>query len=67
MICCIFVELLWKVARYTSAAPLFFDPLDGYIDGGIRANNPTSFALTQIQNFLDQQAAAIGVSVMVAL
>ena len=49
---------MWKAARYTSAAPCFFDPCDGFVDGGVRANNPTDYALTAIQSHLDQQAQA---------
>ena len=45
---------VWKVARYTSAAPVYFLPKDGYIDGGIKANNPTDFALTKIQKYYDE-------------
>lgn len=37
-------HLVWKVARMTSAAPTFFDPLilkgRYFVDGGIVANNP---------------------------
>ena len=45
-------ELVWKVARYTSAAPVFFTECDNYIDGGVVANNPTMHALPEIQEFL---------------
>ena len=48
-------ELLWKVARYTSAAPVFFTECDNYVDGGVKANNPTHFALTEIQDYLSKR------------
>jgi len=35
----VFSELVWKVARYTSAAPFYFKEFEGYIDGGMMANN----------------------------
>jgi len=37
----------WKVGLYTSAAPTFFPSVDGYIDGGVYANNPAMCALAQ--------------------
>ncbi len=43
------LEHVWKVARYTSAAPVFFKELDNYIDGGVLANNPCSLGLSAIQ------------------
>ena len=44
--------LVWKVARYTSAVPVFFSACDNYVDGGVKANNPTTFGLAEIQEFL---------------
>ena len=49
------LELVWKVARYTSAAPFFFTECDNYVDGGVKANNPTHFALTEIQDYLSKK------------
>ena len=43
------------MARYTSAAPVFFTECDDYIDGGVVANNPCNFALTHIKQHLRQQ------------
>ena len=43
------------MARYTSAAPVFFAECDNYVDGGVVANNPTTFALPEIQEFLYSQ------------
>lgn len=40
-------ELAYKVGLYTSAAPTYFPVVDGYIDGGVFANNPSVCALTQ--------------------
>lgn len=40
----------WKVALYTSAAPTYFPSVDGYIDGGVYANNPSMCALAQCQD-----------------
>ena len=50
-----FSELLWKVARYTTAAaPMFFEEADNYIDGGFLANNPCQAAWTEIHNYLSE-------------
>lgn len=36
------IELVRKVARYTTAAaPLYYTEADNYIDGGFLANNPS--------------------------
>ena len=50
-----FAEFVWKAARYTSAAPVFFAECDNYVDGGVVANNPTTFALPEIQEFLTRK------------
>jgi uncharacterized protein len=42
--------LAYKVGLYTSAAPTYFPSVDGYIDGGVFANNPSMCALAQTQD-----------------
>ena len=34
-------ELAYKVGLYTSAAPTYFQPADGFVDGGVYAANPS--------------------------
>ena len=58
---------VWKVARYTSAAPTFFNELDNYVDGGVLANNPASSGLTRIQNFYCQQGQRLPISLVVSI
>lgn len=36
---------LWKAALYTSAAPVFFPDVDGFVDGGVWAGNPSREAI----------------------
>lgn len=43
-------EYIYKVGLYTSAAPTYFPSMDGYIDGGVFANNPSMCALSQSQD-----------------
>ena len=43
-------RLAYKVALYTSAAPTFFPSVDGYIDGGVFANNPSMASLAQTRD-----------------
>lgn len=42
--------LAYKAGLYTSAAPTYFPTVDGYVDGGVFANNPSMCALTQTQD-----------------
>ena len=41
---------VYKVGLYTSAAPTYFPSVDGYIDGGVYASNPSMCALAQTQD-----------------
>jgi patatin-like phospholipase len=43
-------ELAWKVGLFTSAAPTYFAPSGGYVDGGVFAANPSMCALAQTQD-----------------
>jgi patatin-like phospholipase/acyl hydrolase len=36
-----------RVALYTAAAPTYFPSADGFVDGGVFANNPSMIALSQ--------------------
>jgi patatin-like phospholipase/acyl hydrolase len=49
-------ELAWKVGIYTSAAPTYFPAYEGYVDGGVFANNPSMCALALA---LDARANAV--------
>jgi patatin-like phospholipase/acyl hydrolase len=40
----------FEVGLYTSAAPTYFRSVDGYIDGGVYASNPSMCALAQTQD-----------------
>jgi patatin-like phospholipase/acyl hydrolase len=42
--------LAYEVGLYTSAAPTYFPAVDGFIDGGVYANNPSMCALAQTQD-----------------
>ncbi len=40
----------YKVALYTSAAPTYFPAFEGFVDGGVVANNPAMAAVAQTQD-----------------
>jgi len=44
--------LVYKAALYTAAAPTYFPSVDGYVDGGIFAANPSAQALCYAQSVL---------------
>lgn len=58
---------MWKVARYTSAAPIFFTEFEGYVDGGVLANNPCDYGLTAIQNFHRERQVNLPISMVVSV
>ncbi len=50
-------RLAWQVALYTSAAPGFFPSVDGFVDGGVFAPNPTLLASAEL---LRRHRAGVG-------
>ena len=55
------------MARYTSAAPLFFSEFEDYVDGGVLANNPCDSGLTAIQNFYRQKGTKLDIALVVSV
>lgn len=60
-------EPICKVARYTSAAPMFFNEMDDYVDGGMLANNPCDIGLTNIQNHYRERGQKLPISLVVSI
>lgn len=62
-------QLVAHIAQYTSSAPTYFPSADGYIDGGVFANNPSIVALAQAISRRNQPAerAALHEVVMLSL
>lgn len=44
------LEFAYRVAMRTSAAPTYFSSYDGFVDGGVFANNPSMCALAQVRD-----------------
>ena len=58
---------MWKVARYTSGGPIYFTPLDDYVDGGVLANNPSAGGLTRIQEYYFSKKQKLPISLVVSI
>jgi patatin-like phospholipase/acyl hydrolase len=52
-------ELAYKVGLYTSAAPTYFPSFEGFVDGGVFANNPSMCALAQSQDIRYEPTPAL--------
>ena len=51
------LELVWKVARYTSAGPTYFSECDDFVDGGVLANNPCTTSWVEICDYYDKMVS----------
>ena len=58
---------MWKVARYTSAGPVYFNEKDNYVDGGVLAQNPSSVGLTAIQKHYHDRGMKLPISLVVSI
>lgn len=61
------LELVWKVARYTSAAPMNFSECDSYVDGGVLANNPSDYGITAIQNYHREEGIKLSICCVISV
>ncbi len=64
---CTCTEETWKVARYTSAAPILFKEMDDYVDGGVLAHNPSILGLSRIQEHFSKRGHKLPVSMIVSI
>lgn len=61
------LEYAYRVAMRTSAAPTYFASFDGFVDGGVFANNPSMCALAQTQDARLKEAIKLGSVRMLSL
>ena len=60
-------EYVWKVARYTSAAPIYFTEFEDHVDGGVLAQNPSLVGLTAIQKHFNNKRQKLPISLVVSI
>jgi patatin-like phospholipase/acyl hydrolase len=60
-------QLAYKVGLYTSAAPTYFPSVDGFIDGGVFASNPSMCALAQTQDKRNDTCPPVSELVLLSL
>ena len=59
--------LAFEVGLYTSAAPTYFPSVDGFIDGGVYASNPSMCALAQTQDRRYSPTPSLGEVLLLSL
>ncbi|MBN1640312.1 MAG: patatin-like phospholipase family protein [Anaerolineae bacterium] len=59
--------LVRRVGLYTAAAPTYFSTVDGYVDGGVYATNPSMCALAQAQDARFRERPALDEVVLLSL
>ena len=63
----LYLAPIWKVARATSAAPMFFREFENYVDGGVLANNPCQVGLARIENYHLQRGQKLPIALVVSV
>ena len=64
---CLAAALVWKVARYACALPLYTTESDGYVDGGTVCANLCDHALTRVQEFYHERKLSVPVRCVVSI
>ena len=58
---------MWKAARATSAAPVYFTEFEDYVDGSVLVNNPTLSALVKLEEEFENHGEKLPISIIVSL